>query len=87
MQQTIFKKSNLRKHIKNVHDKCKFICEISGKNFTRKDNMLRHRKSLHSENIELCVKTNLVEKKTCWRKKMPVVNIRIVMNSFFPLEL
>ena len=44
--------SNLRKHIKSVHEKIKFKCEICTKNFTRKDNLLSHKRNIHSKNIE-----------------------------------
>ena len=45
-------KSNLRKHIKSVHEKMKFKCEICTKNFTRKDNLLSHKRNIHSKSIE-----------------------------------
>ena len=45
-------KSNLRKHIKSVHEKMKFKCEICTTNFTRKDNLLSHKRNIHSKSIE-----------------------------------
>ena len=41
--------SNLRKHIKSVHEKMKFKCEICG---SQKDNLRRHKKAVHSKSIE-----------------------------------
>ena len=45
-------KSNLRKHIKSVHEKIKFKCEICDKEFSQEDNLQRHKKAVHSKNIE-----------------------------------
>ena len=45
-------KSNLRKHIKSVHEKMKFKCEICDKKLSRKDELQRHKLSVHSKNIE-----------------------------------
>ena len=45
-------KSNLRKHIKSVHEKIKFKCEICDKELSRKDELQRHKLSVHSKNIE-----------------------------------
>ena len=45
--------SNLRKYLKNIHEKIKFKCEICIKNFTRKDNFLSHNRNIHSKSIEI----------------------------------
>ena len=45
-------KSNLRKHIKSVHEKMKFKSEICDKEFSQEDNLQRHKKAVHSKSIE-----------------------------------
>ena len=45
-------KSNLRKHIKNIHKKIKFKCEICDKEFSQKDNLLSHKRNIHSKSVE-----------------------------------
>ena len=45
-------KSNLRKHIKSVHEKIKFTREICGKELSRKDKLQRHKKTVHSRSSE-----------------------------------
>ena len=55
------KKSNLRKHVKSVHEKIKFKCEICNKELSRKGDLRRHKLSVHSKSIEL--KCTVCEKK------------------------
>ena len=45
-------KSSLTKHIKNVHEKIKFKCEICGKELSQKDKLQRHKKTVHWSSSE-----------------------------------
>ena len=74
--------SNLRKHIKSVHEKMKFKCEICGKEFSQKDNLQRlFIQKILNLNVQF-VKKNLVEKTTCWHIKISVANVDIATTSF-----
>ena len=70
-------KSNLRKHVKNVHEKIIFKCEICAKELSRKDNLQSHKRDVHYRSrkfvcleckIEFSRKGNLLaHKKVCCR--------------------
>ena len=53
--------TSLTKHIKSVHKKIKFKCEICGKKLSRKDKLQRHKKTVHWRSSEF--KCTVCEKK------------------------
>ena len=84
--------SNLRKHIRSVHEKMKFTCEICGKEVSRKDKLQRHKLSVHSKSSEFkCTvcerkfiqKDNLLaHKNVCCKCKMTEIDSRIGCSGF-----